>query len=567
MTPEQCAWKARKLVDWYHADWNYALTSVYFVLGFIALFGVVRLLSMAAQRPATREKLRNSNIGKRTLAGWRYLSYRAYHVPAFSWYSPPLGVMLVGVIGIVFFMVMTLAARPYYWPNKKVPAVTFGSSPPIATRAGWMATALLPFMIAFASKWNFVTFVTGVTHEKLQVFHRWTSWAMFILALVHTFPFIVYHIWKGDMMSQYKTTIWYWSGVATLIPQAWLTFMSIGPIRNRYYEFFKSTHYAASTVFIVFFFLHCNFRLSSWDYFIATAIIYVLSLLASFGNTYLRNGTSHRATLQILKGDMIGVTIPTKISWHPSQHVFVRFCTAGINSFSAHPFTISSTPSQDPGSSEIKFYILPHGGITGRLRALAEGRGGQEIPVVLEGPYGGLRTAFGSFRKVLVIVGGSGGSLVTPLVEDFVRRLEGVEVHVVWMVRTRDAIEWFEDDLVRLQSQAPDGNVKVSIYVTRDIRAGEGSTDSSEAEREKDILSDVKGQHHSGELDVHVVGRPDLSTLIKNESESVDSMAIAACGPSSLLLDVQNTAAALQLDILHGKSSLSEVYLHTEHFS
>jgi ferric-chelate reductase len=49
----------------------------------------------------------------------------------------------------------------------------------------------------FAFKWNFVTFITGVTHEKLQVFHRWTSWAMFVLALVHTFPFIVYHIWKG----------------------------------------------------------------------------------------------------------------------------------------------------------------------------------------------------------------------------------------------------------------------------------------------------------------------------------------------------------------------------------
>jgi len=29
---------------------------------------------------------------------------RAYHVSAFDWYSPPLGVMVVGVIGVVFFM-------------------------------------------------------------------------------------------------------------------------------------------------------------------------------------------------------------------------------------------------------------------------------------------------------------------------------------------------------------------------------------------------------------------------------------------------------------------------------
>lgn len=40
----------------------------------------------------------------------------------------------------------------------------------------------------------YVTDLTGIFHEKLMVFHRWTSWAMFVLVLVHTFPFIVVHI-------------------------------------------------------------------------------------------------------------------------------------------------------------------------------------------------------------------------------------------------------------------------------------------------------------------------------------------------------------------------------------
>jgi ferric-chelate reductase len=88
----------------YQADWNYALTLAYFVLAFITLFGAVKRLSVVAQRPAAREKLRDSAVGKRVLAGWGYLSYRAYHVSAFDWYSPPLGVMVVGVIGVVFFM-------------------------------------------------------------------------------------------------------------------------------------------------------------------------------------------------------------------------------------------------------------------------------------------------------------------------------------------------------------------------------------------------------------------------------------------------------------------------------
>jgi len=104
---------------------------------------------------------------------------------------------------------------------------------------------------------------------------------MLVLALIHTFPFIVYHISMGDMVNKWTTDPAYWTGTAALVAPAWLTFMSIGPLRsvseeiritqlslmlsrNRYYEFFKVTHYVAIIVFVVFFFIHCEFRLSSW---------------------------------------------------------------------------------------------------------------------------------------------------------------------------------------------------------------------------------------------------------------------------------------------------------------
>ena len=82
-----------------------------------------------------------------------------------------------------------------------------------------------------AAKANLISAVTGISHEKLQVFHHWTSYAMFILALIHTFPFIVFHIWKGDMQMVYKTNVVYWTGIVALIFQTYLTVMSWGPIR------------------------------------------------------------------------------------------------------------------------------------------------------------------------------------------------------------------------------------------------------------------------------------------------------------------------------------------------
>ena len=54
---------------------------------------------------------------------------------------------------------------------------------------------------------------------------------MFVLALVHTFPFIIYHIWYGDMVKKWKTDVVYWTGVVALIFQAYLTAMSCSPIR------------------------------------------------------------------------------------------------------------------------------------------------------------------------------------------------------------------------------------------------------------------------------------------------------------------------------------------------
>lgn len=85
---------------------------------------------------------------------------------------------------------------------------------------------------ATASKANWITLFTGVSYERLQVFHRWISYAFFILALLHTFPFIVYHIRWHDMEKHFASSlVFYWTGIVALLFQAWLTFASHSTIR------------------------------------------------------------------------------------------------------------------------------------------------------------------------------------------------------------------------------------------------------------------------------------------------------------------------------------------------
>lgn len=54
---------------------------------------------------------------------------------------------------------------------------------------------------------------------------------MLVLALVHTFPFVVFRVWKGDIVKQWSSGGVWVTGVVAIIAQAWLTFMSMPWIR------------------------------------------------------------------------------------------------------------------------------------------------------------------------------------------------------------------------------------------------------------------------------------------------------------------------------------------------
>ena len=193
---EQCEYQVGYWRFWYEADHRYALPTVALFMSTIILFSIPFLFANLLPRARSRSK-----VAQKLLALNRYASYKSFRIGKLNWNSAPLGVLLLGAVGTIFFFAMTLGPKPYYWPNEKNAAgkvtLSFGNSPPIATRAGWMSLACLPFIIATSSKSNMITGLTGVSHEKLQVFHRWISYACFVLALIHTFPFIVFRTWRN----------------------------------------------------------------------------------------------------------------------------------------------------------------------------------------------------------------------------------------------------------------------------------------------------------------------------------------------------------------------------------
>ncbi|OGM44013.1 ferric-chelate reductase [Aspergillus bombycis] len=567
MTPEQCAYRSGYWRYWYEADHVYSLNTVYFLCATIGSFTIVHFLSKYAPVRAKR-----SGIWRKTTAIGRYLTYKGYQLPAIRYCSPSLGVILLGIIGTIFFFAMTLGPRPYYWPNSKDGTVSYGNSPPIATRTGWMALALLPFVLALGAKANLISALTGVSHEKLQVYHYWTSYAMFVLALIHTFPFIVFNIWKGQMVEKWNTSVVYWTGVATLIPQAYLTFMSLPSIRNRYYEFFKATHFLVALLFLLFFFFHCDFRLTSWDYFVAGGAVYLFSLVAAWTRTHLINGR-HAATIDLLPCGFVRIRIPTIMSWRPGQHVFIRFVSPqlGLHCLTAHPFTICSL-SHDPDkvgkASEIVFYVKPHHGITARLAKIAAKSPVFSQTVFLEGPYGGISDTAtpAEFDTALVIAGGSGGGFSLAIVEEALRvygnmpDLQQRDIQVVFATRNADVAEWYREEIEDRVSMhdMPAKRVSVSIHDTSLEHVQTPVSAPGAKEPSNDITDEVEpalSEKGSGTaaIDQHVSTirhgpRPNLPHIVDTATSTMGSrrIAIFACGPASMLHDVRNAAAEAQ---------------------
>ncbi|KIK61838.1 hypothetical protein GYMLUDRAFT_165314 [Collybiopsis luxurians FD-317 M1] len=399
------------MTKWYTADWDYGQTTVAF---FGTAIGCAALL-LAASQPS---KVHRTGLIDKLFALARYTVSRRYRISFLRWHSPPLASILARLILFILRLLdayiekLTLAAKPYYWPN-----MNMGHSQPIVTRTGWISMAIMPFMIVFATKVNFVGLLTQTSHEKLQVFHRWSATFMYITSLVHTFPFIVKSIEWGTMEVDWNTSQSYWTGVAALVPQTYLVFTSWGFFRNRYYEFFKNS----ATIFMIALFVHVDWINTSWDYFWGTiAAFFTAHFFRVFRTWYNSTLFGLPTSVEALSDRTIKLTVlipAAKIKWTPGQHVFIRFLSLGIHAFSSHPFTITSIGSLSGSNAgdmvPVEFILRVRSGITEKLaRTARAAKGEMDVGKVwVDGPYGGVPVALSGFDHVYLFAGGSGMSI------------------------------------------------------------------------------------------------------------------------------------------------------------
>lgn len=274
---------------------------------------------------------------------------------------------------------------------------------------------------------------------------------------------------------------------------------------------------------------------------------------------------------------MMKISIPTsKLNWSPAQHMFIRFLTPDIHALTSHPFTICSIPSPSGKAQEnaLIFYVAARGGMTGRLSSSAAKIPDFSVPVLLEGPYGGVSGCpLTSYDRSVVVACGSGAGFSIPFIMSQLVSREGTAGHkmqVIIATRNPAMTEWFEGALVDFleENKLPmtlEG-IEITIHVTGSSEVSLRPSGDDEKRIEGD---DVQPKDDARRLPIQTArGRPDIQLIIQRTIEEPGvSVGMAVCGPESLMTVVQNEAASGQKRILNGGSGAREIYLHSEHFT
>ncbi len=484
------------------------------------------------QAPAEGVSVLSFSPLNKAIAAIRFISYRP--LPVLRIWKLQIAFPSVGAVAIVSaaFVFVTLYCfipQPFYYAS-----IAFGS-PPLAIRAGMLAVALMPWIVALSMKANLITMLTGIGHERLNVLHRWSGYLCLFLSLIHTIPFYITPVWDQGGPAVFKSFFTgqyyiYGTGVAALVPLLFLCLHSLPFLRAWMYELFVALHVPVSIVFVGMMFWHCHKYLTSWNYLFATVAIWLLSYCVRL---FFLNWANPRrfswligeeSAVTVLPENAVKVTIPTQMKWRPGQYVYLRM--PGISVFENHPFTIASLCSDDFPSEygeqyrDMTLVFRPFGGFTRKvLNAAIDDGPMKTYRAFIDGPYGGMQRDLASFDTVILFAGGSGITAIVSQLLDLIKKMRDgkavtKQVHVVWALKRPETMEWFKEELRICRDFAPLETVHCQFFITAAKRTmpGAGQPPPSPSRPVSDLM------HHKINDVFQGIASKRNSALIRDES-------------------------------------------------
>lgn len=503
-----------------------------------------------------------------------------------------LGTLIVLAVSTLF--VLCYCFIPHFWYRG---CRGFGS-PPISVRSGMMIMGMTPFLIVLSGKTNFISQITGISYEKLNIFHQGLGWGSLFLALVHTIPFYVQPLREGgsaQLRKVYNGDELYMNGIPPLVALVFLCFLSTRFSRKLCYELYLHLHWTIGLAYIGLLTWHVYGELGSEKYIWGTFGFWGFQLIyrALVKTTFKPNAyalKSKEGELSKLPNGNFQVIIPVdstyEFDWAPGQHIFIRF-VYGFSTLDNHPFSILSIPNQD-SNYHIKLIVKPHRGLTKKLHDALDNNDvkTKKLRLYIDGPYGGMNRDVLSFDKVVMVSSGSGITVTWPFFEYIISNISldsnaVQQVDFKWIVKNTESLDWIKQELIQTLNKLAQYDPKLlhffkfELFVTNSLEISpqivhnkqeilETSAETSSFSEKSIQESTIDETNLLDYLSIHMNQKPSMTTYLQT-TKLLPKTCFIVSGTSSLQNDCGNAVSSLQHQVFTNKS-INEIYLHTENF-
>lgn len=310
------------------------------------------LLGVALGTPILLTLLSHSPLKKCIEQLKPYLVYpsmiRTYYVQPLPWLlgnAPTVGQTLYltvfFILNVILSSVNYTSSQPMPWGFDRREEILAC----IGYRTGHISYGLLPLLILFSGRNNFLLWITNWPFSTYLVLHRWISRIFAVQAIVHSITLLLTYQGTGSYATESKAPYWLWGIVATVLTCAMLVLSHLY-FRRLSYEFFLGLHIILAILVIIGCWYHVvlmwghNFYLN-WVYAAMAVWLFdrLARLLRMFKNGVLRSVVTELGT-EFVRIDIPGVRWASK----PGHVAYAYFPTLHpLRPWENHPFSINST--------------------------------------------------------------------------------------------------------------------------------------------------------------------------------------------------------------------------------
>ncbi|TFY70355.1 hypothetical protein EVG20_g2667 [Dentipellis fragilis] len=217
-----------------------------------------------------------------------------------------------------------------------------------ANRAGSIASLQTMLVVALGMKNNPISWMTGISFDKMNYLHRLSSRAICILVWLHGGGWFKYGLVYGIAITTPLTRTGILGGVAIAI----LCLVSVRPVRQYEYEWFLVMHFCLALIYLVGSYVHCHIlgvgsylwpALAIWG---VDRVLRVARIII-FNHSYFgfKSGVgTFNATLETIAPGYIRMRFrrPKHLTWGAAQSVYMTMPGVSKLPWEAHPFTIAN---------------------------------------------------------------------------------------------------------------------------------------------------------------------------------------------------------------------------------